>query len=89
MKNLTTCNKCNKVYFVVSRKKAEEEITNSNKYYLKCTEEMKKKHFKAGPAKIATYESCQCGTSYKDFRDFKIGDCQPGDMLISIIDRKD
>ena len=86
---LATCNKCNKVYFIISRKKAQVDVTISNKYYLSCTEEMKKKHFKAGPSKISTYESCMCGNSYKDFRDFKVGDSAPGDMLIPLIDRND
>lgn len=86
--NLTTCNQCNKVYFKISRKKAKDEVTMANKFYIKCTPELKSKFFKKGPAKLSQYESCLCGNNYKNFRDFKEGDCEVGEMLTGIIDRK-
>jgi len=86
---LATCTNCNRVCFIVSRKRAQEEVTVNNKFYLKCTDAMKAKMFPGGSSTVARYESCSCGNSYKKFRDFKKGDANNGDMLLPILDKKD
>lgn len=84
---LVACTKCAKVYFAVSRHRAQEEVTAINKFYLKATEAIKAKLFPGGSSTIARYEACSCGASYKNFKDVK--KATPGDMLLPIIDRKD
>ena len=87
--DLITCKKCSRVYFSIPRKRAEEEVTRANKFYNSCTDEMKKKHFKSEPSKIALYESCSCGNNYKDFRDFKKEDKKEGEIILPLISRKE
>lgn len=82
-----TCNKCGRVAFGVTREHAENEVINFNKYFNSLTEKEKQDYYHNRPATISLYEICtQCGNSYKDFRDYKPGDCPNGVTISPIIE---
>lgn len=84
-----TCSKCGRVYFEVSRKKAEDEVRRFNKYYRTLDDEGKKAYGNSLSC-IGPYEYCAlCGSSYKTFREFKEDDCPIGCTLSPIIRKED
>lgn len=84
-----TCTKCGEVYFTVSRKAAEKEVREFNRYYHSLSKEHQQDFYGGKKAKLLTYEKCWCGNSYKNFRRTKKGDCPDGVTLSPIIRKTD
>lgn len=83
-----TCNKCGTVAVEVPRKWATEELASSISF-LASLNKKDRANYGSGTPTMARYEYCWCKNSYKNFRDFKEGDCPDGCTLSSIIRRQD
>lgn len=80
-----TCNKCGTVAFEVSREYAETEVHSFNVYFNKLLKQDQDDYYGGKTSRVANYEQCWCGNSYKDFRPSKPGDCPDGCTLSPII----
>lgn len=84
----TTCGNCGEVHFPVTRGYAEAQVHKFNEYYQ--TLHIKEKGYYGGPATVLQYEKCKnCGGNYKEFKDFREGDCPEGCTINPIIDRRE
>jgi hypothetical protein len=84
MIDLRTC-KCGRVYFGVSRAYAEAAVKRFNEYFDGLSPDTQRDFYGGNRSSIASYEQCWCGTSYKEFRPFKEGDCPDGVTMSPII----
>ena len=67
MRNLE-CLKCGWVHFAVTRKNAEKEVANFNKYFNTLTKKEQKDYYGGKGSTIKTYERCfKCGGTHKSF----------------------
>lgn len=66
------CNKCGWVHFTYTRKQAQQEVDDFNRFYDQASEDTKQ-HY-GGRSTINSYEKCfNCGNHYTNFSD-GIGD---------------
>jgi len=83
-----TCLSCGWAAYQITRADAETCVASFNLFYDSAPEEVQQ-HY-GGRSDIDDYERCtRCGGDYKNFRDFKEGDCPDGCTLSPIIDRTD
>lgn len=83
-----TCLNCGWVHFQVSRKQAENEIKRFNEYFEALPMQQQEDFYGGKESSIYQYEHCfSCGGSYKNFRDYRTGDCPDGCTLQSIINK--
>ena len=76
--------------FEVSRKYAVQEITDFNEYFDSLSEKEQDQFYGGKRSNIMNYEHCGvCNGSYKNFREFKVGDCPDGCTLNPIIRKQD
>jgi len=62
MANLVSCKRCNKIYFIISRKEMELQIIDYKKYYNSLNLEDQKYHGK--PSEIESwYKCCYCNSN--------------------------
>jgi protein-arginine kinase activator protein McsA len=81
-----TCTNCGWVHFAVSREHAEGQVKSFNDYVKTIPVEKHKEFWGGNLAAIEDYESCKlCGSSYKDMRAAKPGDCPDGCTIGPII----
>lgn len=81
-----TCNKCNRVYFSVSRKYAEKQVAEFNVFYEGLSKQKQQEYYGGKSSSITDYETCwRCGNSYKNFRAAKKDDCPNGSTMNPII----
>jgi ribosomal protein L37E len=86
METKVTCNKCGRVHFYVTRKYAEEQVAKFNDFYDSLDKEKQNDYYGGKCASIKSYEHCmRCGNVYKDFREYKNGDCPDGCTIGPII----
>ncbi len=84
-----TCNKCGWVWMEVSRDHAENEVRKFNLYFDGLSKKEQDDYYGGNKSSIKHYDGCHCGNSYKNFRDFKPGDCPDGCTISPIIDRNE
>ncbi len=82
-----TCNSCGWVYVAVSLDYATDQITKFNKFFSTLPKEVQINLYGGNGASLKEYLHCWCGNSYKNFRDFKPGDCPDGCTIGPILDR--
>lgn len=73
---LVTCGKCGWVSIGVPLQYARDAVDEFNEYYdlqSRDTQELFGRR-----ASLSTYLGCWCGSSYRDGRDYKQGDCPDG-----------
>jgi hypothetical protein len=83
---LKTCCKCGWVHFGLLRKEAKYQVKQFNEFYDKLSKKEQKEYYGNHKANIEIYEQCNvCGNSYKNFRNYRKGDCPPGVTIGPII----
>lgn len=71
--NLRICKECKWVAFAVSRKYAEKEVKQFNKYYDSLTKEQQESYYGSKKSSIRQYERCFfCGGCFHNFRQYSI-----------------
>lgn len=84
MNQYLTCNNCGWVHFAYTRQQAHYSINSFNQFYLNAPKETQEMY--GGISRISHYEHChRCGGSYKNFREYKEGDCPDGVTMSPII----
>lgn len=76
-----TCLKCGLVSMGVTKKHAENEVKNFNKYYDTLTKAEQKNYYGGRKSSIENYKCC----SQMKLRPFKEGDCPDGVTLGPVI----
>jgi len=74
-----TCNKCGWVHMAVTRKFAEEQVTEFNTFYASLSFDEQMQFYRGSCSSIKSYERCFfCGQTEGDFRKAKDRDCPVG-----------
>lgn len=85
---LTTCSNCGEVHMTVTREYATHQVVTFNLFYEKL--HIKEKGHYGRPATVDEYEKCkECGGSYKEFQDYREGDCPEGCTLNPIMSKEE
>jgi len=84
-----TCLKCGWVYFEVTRGYAQDEVKRFNEYFEALSKEKQDDYYGGKGSNIKQYEYCWCGSTYKNFRDSKKGDCPNGVTMSPMICRNE
>lgn len=82
---MPTCNKCNWVYFTVTREFAENEVKAFNEYFDTLSKDKQDNYYGGKKSLIENYEFCHCGNGYKNFRESLPTDCPDGCTMNPII----
>lgn len=86
--DLTTCNKCGKVYAAWSLERIISEISKFNTWYESLPNSQKSSY--SGRSSLKNYKYCySCGNIYTNFRDYKKGDIPNGSTISTILSRKE
>jgi rubredoxin len=83
-----TCINCGWVHKEVSLEYAENEVARFNEYYDILTPKEQQDYYGGHRSSMDRYTRCfSCGESYKNFRDYREGDCPVGVTIGPILDR--
>lgn len=91
MSDLVACKACLWVHFQVSRKYAEKQVKDFNKYVKTLSPKVRKELYgNRAESSVSSYEKCfRCSGPYKNFRKVKKGEVRLGSTIQPIMRRQD
>lgn len=83
---LITCKSCCWVYMGVSLGYARNQVETFNRYFDTLTLQGQQDYYGGKRSSLKTYFKCWCGNPYRNFREYKPGDCPSGVTIGPILD---